>query len=570
MDCFLLQEFKYWTFRFVLTPDHFREETKRLMDVNSNSPCDTYHSITYDEQQIIAENMLRFFEILNKIKRTALRKSRGRADAGGRERLESKAKMRCSGNISKTKFESGGKGDENFAKCNEDDEELKEENEIRVSRSMNLTEIVAVMRDPSNGVPCIGTHNCLPTSTFISADAATWLLKYMDGIDNKTEAIEFLQHLLNENIIRHISKKETKVIHGFYLYYFVIENDNSDKAASDAIALGKDWYEVEIELCDDSKKPTNHNVGITSLTNQILPTFLLPDICLADHKTQNKNRINKGDMYRDGYLDVDSNKKSDRYEWGHLRYQTKYSPLSCYELELRWMCATGNIIFELLQMWQRRATNLNLHLFPIPSHPFALPFSSNSNPLRGPIVIPLKIEVLKDENGMKAFSEFSESTRRTRIHLFQESILSKFGFMNYPKEDDLTLARLFVHVTGNIIVHIVHNHEEERKKQQQSKAKRKFKNSKTNATSVNLFTESVNPHYPEPCFLMTFNYTMTKRWKSSSSGDEALAERILMDFKDFCSDGSQRLRNYWDLFKVSYQEPTPLSSSSSESDVFLR
>lgn len=52
---------------------------------------------------------------------------------------------------------------------------------------------------------------------------------------------------------------------------------------------------------------------------------------------------------------------------------------------------------------------------------------------------------------------------------------------------------------------------------------------------------------PQPGFLWTFNYMLTKRWKSPLiSGDEALAEKILQDFRLFCGNHQHRLRDFWD------------------------
>jgi hypothetical protein len=44
--------------------------------------------------------------------------------------------------------------------------------------------------------------------------------------------------------------------------------------------------------------------------------------------------------------------------------------------------------------WARKAQACGLHMVPIPADPFALPFSIKSDPLRGPIFIPLDTEVL--------------------------------------------------------------------------------------------------------------------------------------------------------------------------------
>lgn len=77
---------------------------------------------------------------------------------------------------------------------------------------------------------------------------------------------------------------------------------------------------------------------------------------------------------------------------------------------------------------------------PIPWDPFALPFSSRSDPLRGPIYISLNLEWLS----------ITENVEET-IASFQEKILMKFGFIPFhdPSTDN---QRQFVHVSGSIFV----------------------------------------------------------------------------------------------------------------------
>lgn len=47
-----------------------------------------------------------------------------------------------------------------------------------------------------------------------------------------------------------------------------------------------------------------------------------------------------------------------------------------------------------LTTWQRKAVSHGLNLIPIPSDPFALPFSGKSDPLRGPVFVPLEVDAL--------------------------------------------------------------------------------------------------------------------------------------------------------------------------------
>jgi hypothetical protein len=44
--------------------------------------------------------------------------------------------------------------------------------------------------------------------------------------------------------------------------------------------------------------------------------------------------------------------------------------------------------------WSRKAQTCGLQMIPIPSDPLALPFTHKSDPLRGPIFIPLDTECL--------------------------------------------------------------------------------------------------------------------------------------------------------------------------------
>lgn len=52
-----------------------------------------------------------------------------------------------------------------------------------------------------------------------------------------------------------------------------------------------------------------------------------------------------------------------------------------------------NSFYIKVQSWSRKAQQCNMQLIPIPNDPFAL--SSKSDPLRGPIFIPLNFECLE-------------------------------------------------------------------------------------------------------------------------------------------------------------------------------
>ena len=127
--------------------------------------------------------------------------------------------------------------------------------------------------------------------------------------------------------------------------------------------------------------------------------------------------------YKQTHLEVDIGNKSGRIEWGHARYHSVYSVDQAFELVIEWVAASGSIISELvstflviyalklkkecftqqciiffLQIYSfvRKAHSNGLHLIPVPADPHALPYSLKSDPLRGPVFVPLDVVCLMD------------------------------------------------------------------------------------------------------------------------------------------------------------------------------
>ena len=51
--------------------------------------------------------------------------------------------------------------------------------------------------------------------------------------------------------------------------------------------------------------------------------------------------------------------------------------------------------------------------------------------------------------------------------------------------------------------------------------------------------------YYQVGFLWSWNFMLTKRWRSSSTGDEAFLDKMMADFRAFCSNKHDRLKEYW-------------------------
>jgi hypothetical protein len=46
------------------------------------------------------------------------------------------------------------------------------------------------------------------------------------------------------------------------------------------------------------------------------------------------------------------------------------------------------------------------------------------------------------------------------------------------------------------------------------------------------------------------NIPLSKKWRTSHTGDEAFQDRILADFRAFCSNKDDRLKEYWNDYRL--------------------
>lgn len=177
--------------------------------------------------------------------------------------------------------------------------------------------------------------------------------------------------MLNDGLILHASgDARHRFVFGFYLYYIVItesEGLESLRPHGDCSLFHNEWMEVEVpyEYCF-ARKSIPQEIEMTASTTTTISTFdeELSTVCAAAALAQPKVR------YKVVYVDVDVGKKSDRQEWGHVKYQSVYKPDEAFEVTLQWMQSTGAIVADLVQGWSRKAQQCNLQLVPIPNDLF--------------------------------------------------------------------------------------------------------------------------------------------------------------------------------------------------------
>lgn len=359
-------------------------------------------------------------------------------------------------------------------------------------------------------------------------------------------------------MICHASGNLSKpIVPGFFLYYIAMQDKKSkdySKPLGDLDAFENEWMEIELKT-----EPAN-------ITEADIPRFLQDTIDL---------NFLDGPVYKQLHLEVDPNTKSDRTEWGHVRYHTTMTPNYAFELVVQWLTSTGPVVYDLIYGWSRKAQSCNFQLVPIPADLLAEPFTEKSDPLRGPIFIPLNITCLESDSS-QLFKEFRKETFNDRLIMFQEAIVIRFGFMPAYVEtkmssNEASFDRQYVHCTGNMFVLVPSPHQGLKvRRRLASGSKLKKPTFIKRYPLTNVYNEAQNAAHDthvsrhvnalkvnefdgarKTGFLWSWNHMIAnKKWKSfnltCSPDGELMQLRMLTDFQEFCSNQNDRLLRFWE------------------------
>ena len=308
-------------------------------------------------------------------------------------------------------------------------------------------------------------------------------------------------------------------------------------------------------------------------------------------RQRRKESLSQKPFYKSMTFDVDHANRSDRQEWGHLKYQHYYDPSEAFDMAVHWSVSSGAIISDLLHTWARKCQNFGLSLMPVPTDPFALPITQNSDPVRGPIFIELNTDCLlpgnSSEEKTNIFQQFPEDTRQKRLFLFREAIAHRFGFINsatdreqQPSSAMFSTDHQYVHCTGNMFLLIptevqlqtgiqgiksrtsVTGFDFGSLKRQRAVARdlavpkekpkpAQVEEKEDNTQSFTRHLSQTKPIYDhsETGFLWSWNFMISRRWKMTSNtgatGEIAFMDKMLADFRAFCNNDNDRLKKFW-------------------------
>ncbi|XP_045491864.1 GATOR complex protein Iml1 isoform X8 [Colias croceus] len=560
-DFSLVEPLKYWRFRTLLLPLN-NPATKQILE-DESTHCDVYPTPTRHDLDHLTEGFLKMTEsYFNKVKRP--HKQRQVSPTKSLNASQG-TKAAAKAVLERTQSQTGESEDAY------DDGVI----EPKLKSNATISEIRDRMRHPTLGVGFLQQTVSLPSHAFVSIYAIHWLQANMENVTYE-KATSLMEKLLHEKMICHASGDMLeRFVVGYYMYHILPQKKDEERELTDYVkplgdlqSFENEWMEVEVlgPRSPILRSETNSGAIDISGSSPVVDDSGIPAF-LCDHIDPNYMQLGNGDMplYKNTHLDIDVNNKSDRIEWGHARYQATFRPDQAYEMCIQWAVASGNIVAELIFGWARKAQSCRLQMVPIPADPLALPFTEKSDPLRGPIYVPLNEEpLLRGKSAL--FEGFPEEEWAERLFLFQEAIVGRFGFIKCTVESTSHAAgvgdHLYVHVTGNMFILIPTTVKSEQR------ALRKPINKPLNASRYPVHSEAApSPHegyitrhvsgknkddYDNSRrmgFLWSWNHMISKKWKwsqTTATGDEAFQMRMLRDFKHFCANQEQRLSLFWD------------------------
>uniref|UniRef100_A0A8D2MYD5 GATOR1 complex protein DEPDC5 n=1 Tax=Zonotrichia albicollis TaxID=44394 RepID=A0A8D2MYD5_ZONAL len=336
-----------------------------------------------------------------------------------------------------------------------------------LTSSSTLVEILEAMKHPTTGIQLLSEQKGLSPYCFISAEVVHWLVNNVEGVHTQAMAIDIMQKMLEEQLIVHASGEALRTfIYGFYFYKIVVDKEPDrvglqqpamwhTAAMDDFSAFQRKWFEVAFVA--------------EELLHSEIPAFLLPWLpsrpasYASRHSSFSRSFGGRSQAaallaatvpeQRTVTLDVDVNNRTDRLEWCSCYYHGNFSLNAAFEIKLHWMAVTAAVLFEMVQGWHRKATSCGFLLVPVLEGPFALPSYLYGDPLRAQLFIPLNVSCLLKEGSEHLFDGFEPETYWDRMHLLQEAIAHRFGFVqdkysasafNFPAEN----KPQYIHVTG--------------------------------------------------------------------------------------------------------------------------
>ncbi|PAA50322.1 hypothetical protein BOX15_Mlig018953g1 [Macrostomum lignano] len=558
---------KPWRCRYVLLP-YNNPATKRIIEQLADSAgqslprTDIYEQKGFEELKKLHENFARYAELFNRLRRPNLTARKvTRANLMPPQAAAELADMRQRADTVSVGVGVGTirSGHLTPTPLQQQQQQLGDDSSIsssvaasrRLHGSTRFIEAARAMQEPGTGLNFLPTHG-FPSYTFVSAEAVAWVMDRVENVSSHESACFFMATMVKEGLVVHASAKTQpqQFVYGFYLYSMdpkLVSNPSSGLITPGPFTrdFELEWAEVGLETLPDPQELAD---PVAAFLRELVPMREAGDDDYFSSKY-----VAPGGSFRTNIMDV-SQTDSRRAEWGLTKYHANFEANCAYQLELHWLVATGTLLGDLISSYHTKAHSFGFHLLPIPCDLFPMPHvepedPAGADPLRGSLFVPLRLQALVIRPDLpdivdQMFQRFLPNERPQRLQLLMACLLRRFGFVpDCAGVKDM--CPVWIHCTAGMMVMLPCASQRlvpRRYGTLIDKSRRFLQQATAGPAGTNLARVEGVP----VGFIWSWNHILTRRWRSSWTGDEHFQDCLLADFRRFCANDANRLKDYWD------------------------
>uniref|UniRef100_A0A7E4W892 DEPDC5_CTD domain-containing protein n=1 Tax=Panagrellus redivivus TaxID=6233 RepID=A0A7E4W892_PANRE len=255
------------------------------------------------------------------------------------------------------------------------------------------------MKKPNHEPPLTGFVKQLPQNVIVSFDFFEWVRQAVTDKTSYKAAKDFCTGLIKEGKLQILQRTESKTklstteFHiGYVLYVVVLPEYFNERSYYDlTMEFGSDSM-IQVVLAEEDNLLDDDINEIGRCCNPSSPTkecsFRMQE-CAVDFPSCGSSRDQVKDPKK-AFMDT-----------GRVLAESMYTSSKVYEFSVKWLMATGQKVADtVLKTWGRGASKYGFHIFAVPEDLFAEPTNPLSSPLRCPIYVPIKTDVIPHK-GMK-------------------------------------------------------------------------------------------------------------------------------------------------------------------------
>lgn len=316
------------------------------------------------------------------------------------------------------------------------------------------------------GIPMIDRrwHWRLHYNCFVGFDLTSWLLQNFRDIENREDAVDAGNQLMQRGLFLHVQKK-----HAFRdgQYFYQIASEYRIRPESKA-----GWFRTQrsdksvpaTPFAEIAKNP----LGATTPRTPSRPSTDSSDSSGEKTPTKEESSRRMVQLSRVMRYDLDPRKKSYRPEIVNLHYDRLHNPENCYHIRLDWMNVTAKLIEDAIVTWATTVERYGLRLVEVPiAEACAI---ADKSPFRSPYIVRLAEPPPPTPNSAQFFDTTSFTPHVTSDkYFFQKALLRKLDFVldaeaasNFPADIDVTYSwgkpeyryTQYIHKSGVCLVQI--------------------------------------------------------------------------------------------------------------------